>query len=341
MELTGRTLAITGVGGFIGRRMAERALERGMRVRGLDLAVGAVADLDVQARAGDVTDPEAARWLVDGADVLFHAAAVVREDGPLALYERVNVGGTRNVTGAAAAARVARVVHLSSVMVYGFDFPDEVSEEGPYPTRGSNPYVVTKLRSEGAAMAAHGRGTEVTLIRPGDVYGAGSLPWVVRPLELMRRGLFVLPDGGAGIFNHVHVDNLLDAVFLALEKDVTRLPINVTDGARTTFREYFTRLAATAGLPPPRSAPAALLRGAFGLLERAYGVAGREPPARRAALDFLRRPGAYSIARARELLGYEPRIDLDTGLAALRRECPSAPAGGARARRRAGRGSAP
>jgi nucleoside-diphosphate-sugar epimerase len=317
MELSDRTLAITGIGGFIGRRMAERALERGMRVRGLDLSVAAVRDLDVEARAGDVTDPDAARRLVAGADVLFHAAAVVREDGPRELYDRVNVGGTRTMVGAAAAAGVSRVIHLSSVMVYGFDFPDGVREEGPYPTRESNPYVVTKLLSEGAAMASHGHGTEVTIIRPGDVYGAGSVPWVIRPLELMRRGLFVLPDRGAGIFNHVHVDNLLDAVFLALERDLVGLPINVTDGARTTFREYFTKLAATAGLPPPRTAPAGLLRGAFGLLERAYDLVGREPPARRAALDYLRRPGAYSIARARELLGYEPRIDLDRGLAAL------------------------
>ncbi|HJL19934.1 MAG TPA: NAD(P)-dependent oxidoreductase [Sandaracinaceae bacterium LLY-WYZ-13_1] len=320
MELEGRTLAVTGVGGFIGRRAVERALARGMRVRGLDLRVDGVADLEVDARAGDVTDPEAAAWLADGADALLHAAAVVREDGPRALYERVNVGGTRTVARAAARAAVPRVIHLSSVMVYGFDFPDGVTEEGPFPSRETNPYVVTKLRSEGVAMAAHRRGTEVTILRPGDVYGAGSVPWVIRPLELMRQGLFVLPGAGDGIFNHLHVDNLIDAAFSALERDVSGVPINVTDGARTTFRAYFEALAATAGLPPPRHAPAALLGPAFGLLEAGFRAVGREPPARRAALDFLRRPGAYGIERARALLGYTPRIDLEAGLAALRCE---------------------
>jgi nucleoside-diphosphate-sugar epimerase len=320
MELAGRTLAITGAGGFIGARCASLAQARGMRVRGLDLDPAAARRAQasgIDARVGDVTDAEAVRWLCEGADVVLHTAAVVLEDGPMEIFDRVNVLGTRMVADAAAAARVPCFVHLSSVMVYGFDFPDGVTEDGPYPARETNPYCVTKLRSEGAAMRAHGGSTRVVVVRPGDVYGAGSIPWVVRPLELMRQHLFVLPDGGLGIFNHVHVDDLAEAILLAAERDVGGLPINVCDGVRTTFRDYFGRLAAHAGLPAPRSLPSALLRPAFAALATAYRAAGRRAPAAPAALDFLRRPNVYSNARARTLLGWSSKVDLAAGIARL------------------------
>lgn len=305
-------LAVTGASGFIGARMAERGRSRGWDVRGLDLD-----PRHEGVSRGDVTQADDTRRLCEGADVVVHTAAVVREDGDPAVFERVNVGGTARLADAARAAGVSQLVHLSSVMVYGFDFPDPVTEEGPYPTLETNPYVVTKLRSEGAARRAH-PDVRVTLIRPGDVYGPGSIPWVERPLALMREGLFALPDGGRGILNHLHVENLVDAVFAAVDREVGGVPINVTDGARTTCAEYFGALARTFDLPPPRTFPGWALRGAFSALEAGFDLVGAEPPARPAALAYLLRPGVYSIDRAREVLGYSPRVSLDEGMAALR-----------------------
>jgi len=305
-------LAVTGASGFIGRRVAERGLARGWDVVGLDLA-----PRHAGVFRGDVTVADDARRLCDGADVVVHTAAVVREDGDRAVFERVNVGGTANLADAARAAGVGQLVHLSSVMVYGFDFPDPVAEEGPYPALETNPYVVTKLRSEGAARRAH-PDVRVTVIRPGDVYGPGSVPWVERPLELMRQGLFALPDGGRGILNHVHAENLVDAVFAAIDREVGGRPINVTDGVRTTCAAYFGALARAFDLPAPRTFPGWMLRGTFSALEAALDRVGVEPPARAAALAYLLRPGVYSIERARQVLGYSPRVSLDEGMAALR-----------------------
>ncbi|MFK7990935.1 MAG: NAD-dependent epimerase/dehydratase family protein [Sandaracinaceae bacterium] len=320
MNIEGKTVAVTGVGGFIGGRVAARLASMGARVRGVDLdpdAVSRASRAGVEAEQGDITSKACMARLVEGADLVVHTAACVREGGRYALFDRINVGGTRCVADACRAARVAQLVHLSSVMVYGFDYPDGVTEEGPYPALEGNPYVLTKLRSEGAAMTAHHGPTGVTIIRPGDVYGPGSVPWVERPLGLMRQGLFVLPDGGRALLNHVHVENLVDAIVLAVERDVTGVPINVTDGARTTTKTFFTHLAQTAGLPAPRTLPSAVLDRAFAVLEGACRVARIEPPAQRSALDFLRRPGLYSIERARTRLGYVPRIDLETGMREL------------------------
>ncbi len=318
MEIADRVVAISGAGGFIGRRVSALARRRGARVKGIDLDDAAVrrAEADgVEARRGDVTDPAAAAGLAQGADVVVHTAAVVKEAGPMALFERVNVGGTRAIAEAAQAAGVERLVHLSSVMVYGFDFPDGVTEDGPFPTRETNPYVVTKLRSEGAAMASHGA-MGVTIIRPGDVYGRGSVPWVDRPLGLMRRGLMILPDGGRGVLNHVHVDDLARAILDAVARDVVGVPINVCDGVRTTCAAYFGALAEAAGLPRPRTAPRAALRPLFATLEAAADALGREPPARVDALRYLLRPGVYSNAWAREQLDWRPTVALADGLRA-------------------------
>lgn len=311
------TLFVTGVGGFIGARLAERALEMGHAVRGVDLAPEAVARarrLGVDAECGSVDDAALLARQLRGVDLVVHTAAIVKESGLLEEFRRVNVGGTVSVARAARAAGAAIFVHLSSVMVYGFDFPNLVDETGPRRGEGSA-YCQTKIESEDAVLALNEPARfGVVLIRPGDVYGAGSVPWVTRPLAMLRRGMFVLPKRGLGIMNHVYVDNLIDAIWLAVEKRAFGRAFNVTDGAATTNREYFGKLAALAGLPPPRHAPAALLEALGASAELARRVGLTDEPLGRDSVRYLMRPYPYSIERARRELGYEPRVDLERGL---------------------------
>ncbi len=316
VKLEGATLAVTGVGGFIGGRIAERALARGMRVRGLeqsDAGARKAREAGVEVIVGDVGDASAAAAACAGSDVVIHTAAVVREDGPRDLYDRVNVGGTDTMVRAARAAGVRRFVHLSSVMVYGFSYPDRVSEDGPLRGEG-NPYCETKIESERVVRAQSQPGVfEVTVIRPGDVYGPGSIPWVVRPFEMIKAGLFVVPSGGRGIVNHVYVDNLVDALFLVVERDASSV-FTISDGIGATCLEYFRPIAEAAGRPRIRTAPAALLRSTFRVVQGAAALVGRQAPAAPSAVDYLLRPYAYSIDKARRELGYEPAVDFEAGM---------------------------
>jgi nucleoside-diphosphate-sugar epimerase len=319
----GKTIAITGIGGFIGARMIERATELGMKVKGLD-AAPAAADtarrLGADVVVGDVNDGDAVARASRGADVMFHTAAIVEEDGDMSLYRRVNVDGTRTVAEISQREGVRQFVQLSSVMVYGFTYPRFVAEDGPFRGEG-NPYCETKLESDRVALEKHAPGTfDVTVIRAGDVYGARSRPWVLRPLALMRKRIFFLIDGGRGTMNHVHVDNLLDAVFLSLEKRIAGQAFNVTDGADTTFADYFTRLARMIGREKLPSAPGSLVRGGFALAGRVGAKIGVRLPVSPAAVDFVCRPYPYGIERAREVLGYRPRITLDQGMAGVERD---------------------
>ena len=130
----------------------------------------------------DVTDREALGAALDGADLVVHTAALrprVGRDGGL---RRVNVGGTAHVLDAAREAGADRVVHISSVVVYGYETPPSRTRTAFRRTYGI-PYIDTKSASDRLACR---RGAVV--IRPGDVYGPGSVPWTLRPLELARAG---------------------------------------------------------------------------------------------------------------------------------------------------------
>lgn len=310
-------IAITGIGGFIGQRMAERALALGWQVCGLDHSETSAANsraLGAEVSIADINDKTALMHLFQGADIVFHTVAIVAEDGDPADYQRVNVDGTRRVCEAAKAAGVKRLVHLSSVMVYGFDYAQDINEEGAQLGQG-NIYNETKISSERVALSFNTTDAlGVIVIRPGDVYGVNSLPWLLRPIDLIGQNLFALPDFGRGVINHVHVDNLLDAIFLALEKEAIGEVFNVTDGVATPCRVYFSYHTKMAGKRVIPLLPTWALAGFLLASKPIWALRKLAPPASAEGIRFLLRRNRYSIAKARTVLGYEPRISLEQGM---------------------------
>ena len=316
MELTGKTIAITGVGGFIGFRMAEMAKAGGMTVKGLDLsepALERVKALGADCFVGDITSEQDAARLCEGADIVFHTAAIVEAVGEMGLFRKINVGGAKNMAEQDRSAGDSCFVHLSSVMVYGFQFPRFVTEDGPL--RGeNNPYCQTKIESEAALGVMHDPGNfDVIVIRPGDVYGPGSKPWVTRPASFMAKGMFVNAGGAHAIMNHVYIDNLIDAVMLAIEKDAGGETFNVTDDAETTFADYFSRLSGCLGRSY-REVPIPVMRALLWCLDIGFRLVGKPSEADSDTLNFMLRPEPYSVEKAKRVLGYSPTVDLDEGM---------------------------
>jgi 2-alkyl-3-oxoalkanoate reductase len=309
-----RRVAVTGAAGFIGSALVEALVARGDEVLALDLV-----EVDRPGVRSLVADVAADGSWVDaliGCDVVVHAAAIVREAGDRATFEAVNVGATRRVCEAAADADVDRVLHLSSIVVYGDRFPrgSLLDEDAPTAPTGG-PYTDTKIAAEHAALAAASeRRLDLTILRPGDVYGAGSIPWVQRPLELLRRRMFVLVDGGVWPLSPVSVDDLVAGILAALDRDVARGRTYNLAGPPVRAREFFAHHAAHVGramISLPR--PAARL----GLLAiaRAAAAAGTTPPISPEAIEYLTHPGGYASDRARRELGWTPRTPLGEGLA--------------------------
>jgi nucleoside-diphosphate-sugar epimerase len=317
MNLQHQSLLITGIGGFIGSRTAELALERGIHVRGLQHSLSnakKLQKLGIDVVQGSITDPVATKIACKGVDVVVHTAAIAKEGGTLEDFRAVNVNGAVTVAKAAKAAGVKVFVHLSSVMVYGFNYPNLVAEDGAL--RGEqNPYCQTKIESEEELLKLHDfPNFNVIMIRAGDVYGPGSLHWTIRPLVLMRKRLFVLANDGRGAINHLYIDNLVDAIFLALEKESYGEVFNITDGQCTSWAVFFKKLATIAGFSPPISLPAKIVKALIRL--RCFGqrLLGKTPDLLPESVDYITRPYAYSIHKARTQLGYEPKIDLEEGM---------------------------
>lgn len=304
---------ITGAAGFIGGRLAERLRETGGEVRGIDR----VEDRSRGIVAGDIGEIGAWRSAVEGCETVVHTAAVVSNAVGLDEQWRVNVLGTRNVLDAAIAAGARRFVNLSSVRAFGdWGFPDRVEESHPVRPQGI-PYVDTKIAGEQVALQAHGSGEiEVVVIRPGDVYGPGSRPWTILPLEAIRSRRFVLPAMGRGIFSPVYVDNLVDGILPAIDgAQAAGQVFTLSDGVGVTCREFFGRYYRMLGRSGPPVLPTPLALAAVLPLELGARLRGEPTEVNHLSMRYLARDATYSIAKARRLLGYEPKVGLDEGMA--------------------------
>jgi nucleoside-diphosphate-sugar epimerase len=320
MNIEDKTLLITGIGGFIGLRATELAIANNMHVRGLQHSPGKAKlaqDLGAEVVIGSITDPIAAKEACQGVDIVLHTAALVKEGGALEEFREVNVGGTLNMANAAKNAGAKIFIHTSSVMVYGFNYPNKVTEEGPF-SGDNNPYCQTKIEAEKELLKLNSPDFGVIIIRPADVYGPGSHSWVIRPLSLMHQRKFFLANGGSGVMNHVYIDNLIDAIFLAIEKEAYGEAFNITDGQETTWKEYATRLAKAANLPKPFSLPASVVKFLIRLQCLQQKTLGQEVDILPESIDFLTRRYAYSIEKAKNQLGYTPNISLDQGMEYVR-----------------------
>ncbi|MBW3665160.1 MAG: NAD-dependent epimerase/dehydratase family protein [Actinobacteria bacterium] len=304
------TAVVTGAAGFLGSHAAAELARRGWTVRGLDLR----PDDERAITAADVRRPGPWCDALDGADLVLHTAAIVAESGDRARFYDVNVGGTRTVVEAAAERGVSRVLHVSSVVVYGTDFPNGVSEDAALVPTGS-PYTDTKISSEHQALrVAADTGLDVVVVRLGDVYGPGSQPWTVRPLRLMRRNLFALVDGGSGILTPTYVDDAVRGALAAADHDGRHRVFNITGGTGVTTREFFGHYADALGVTL-RSAPRPAVAALSHLIAGVARLRGRPAPVSPEALEYVTHPGTYSIERARLHLGWEPQFGLQEGMA--------------------------
>lgn len=319
MSLTDKTLLITGIGEFIGLRAAEIAIAKGLKVRGLEkdaeLAKKA-QNLGAEVIVGSVTDSSIAKKACQETDIVLHTEEVAKEGGSIKEFSQVNIDGTINIAKAARNAGIKTFVHLSSALVYGFNYKNGVTEDEQL-VKERNPYCQTKIEAEKALQQLNNlRDFGIIIIRAGDVYGPGSIPWIMRPISLMQQKLFAYTNEGK-VINHVYVDNLIDAIFLAIEKEQEGEIFNITDGQETSPQEYFTRLAEIAGYPAPSSLPKDEIKVFLQLRCQGQKLFRKQPDILPEAADFMTRPYAISIDKARQILDYQPAISLDEGMSRI------------------------
>ena len=301
---------VTGALGFIGRAISERYRAQGAQVVGMDIR----PDPGLGVVAGDVSQPGDWQRHSEGCALVVHTAAIVSMRNEPERVWRANALGTRHAVDAAVRGGARRFLHLSSVTVFSFEFPDGVTERHPVRPNGV-PYVDAKVAAEQVVLAAHAAGElPCTVIRPGDVYGPGSRPWTILPVEEIGRRRFLLPAMGRGIFSPAYIDNVVDGIALAAaSEDAAGEVFNLSDGRGVTTGEFFGHYGRMLDRRVP-VAPTRVARALAGGVSAAARAGGSQTEINAWGVAYLARTGTYSIAKARSVLGYEPAVDLDEGM---------------------------
>jgi nucleoside-diphosphate-sugar epimerase len=249
--LAGKQVLVVGGTGFVGSRLVEQLVtECGARVRVLvrNFANAVrIARFPVEMVPGDVTSPAELERAADGCEIVFHCAYGNTGDG--AAQRAATVDGTGNVLAAAARAKAARVVYLSTLSVYGRMPDGDLDETAPRSYAGGN-YADTKLDAEKVAFEVSRRhDLPLVVLQPTIIYGPYGPLWTVEALRKLKTAGVLLINEGSGLCNAVFIDDVVSAIMLAATRSEAVGEAFLISGAEpVTWREFYGRYERMLGL---------------------------------------------------------------------------------------------
>ena len=315
------TALVTGATGLVGMHVVQRLQRDGWNVRALvrDAArAGPLSRAEVTLATGDVLESTGFARAARGCDVVFHTAAAITPRGGWEAFRRPNVEGTRNAIAAASGAK-ARLVHVSSVAVYGAG--DRYSADGRGTDESSPPgripesafYARSKRESEDLVFEAQRSGMLwAVAVRPCVVYGPHDRQFVPRLARVLRYGVAPVIAGGRTTLSIVHAANVADGMVRAAGTDgANGKAYNLANDHDVTVADFF-RLAGEGLGKKIRlvSFPLAMARAGMGVFKTVAPmvVGDRFNSVTSASLDFLARDNPFDSSRARRELGWDPPV---------------------------------
>lgn len=312
---------VTGANGFTGSYLCKHLLQRGYHVRGLvrkasDLAL--LKELEVEMAYGNFADADSAndlRAAMKGVETVYHIAAAYRTEGvPNKYFGQVNVEGTRHLLQAAVRSNVRRFVHCSTVGVQGDIKNPPATEEAPYAP--GDVYQESKLEGEKLARRFfEEHRLPGVVVRPVGIYGPGDRRFL-KIFKFVNNGRFRMFGSGEVLYHMTYVEDLAAGITLAGEKPEALSQVFTIGGSEyTSLNELVERIARALEVPAPhKHFPVWPVWMAGWLCELVCKPLRIEPPIYRRRVDFFVKDRAFDISKARRLLGYQPQVNLDTGL---------------------------
>ncbi len=313
---------VTGGTGFIGGSLVRKLRERGDEVVALVRSPEKALELErigCELVQGDLTDTDAIRRGLDGAEAAVHGAAIYKVGIPTSEREQMydtNVRGTERVLDAAIDAGVPRIVYVSTVNVFG-NTHGQIVDESYRRSVADNGFLSyydqTKYEAHQVALDRIAKGAPIVIVQPGGVYGPDDHSEIGNMIGQFRSGrmpMVPFPDLG---FNLVHVDDVAAGCILALERGEAGQAY-VLGGEISTMRGLLEKVAQIDGKKPPGRA---LPTGVIKAIAPAGPVVGKLmglPPNVRELISASEDVTYWaSDKKARERLGYSPR-NLEAGL---------------------------
>jgi 2-alkyl-3-oxoalkanoate reductase len=312
---------VTGATGQLGSHIAEQLRAAGETVRALVRSPSKAKFLrsqGVDVVIGDVRDPAAVRQALAGADIVYHCAARVSDWGPWSAFEET-VAGTRNLVDACRAERVSRLLHVSTISVYGHPriAPGQQITEGT--PLGQNfwvwdAYPRSKLLAEQCAWEY----PDVTVVRPSWIYGPRDRITLPRIIPALRQGRVRIIGSGDNLLNIIYVSDVAAGAILAANHAGAKgQSYNLCSEGEVTQQAMIDAMTDALGLPRiTKHIPFFLaMRSALVIEAIARLCRFKKPPrVTRRAIFLIGRPTHYSIAKARLQLAWSPQVKIDEGV---------------------------
>jgi len=311
---------ITGGTGFIGSRLVRRCLDRGDTVRVFGQVntpaekenKKSLEDSGAEFIIGSVTDKEDVKKAVTDVDLIFHLAAAQHEANvPDQHFRDVNVEGTRNIAEAAVDAGVKRLVHGSTIGVYGDASEGRVNEESA--TNPANIYGETKKEGEQVALSFNDK-MPVVVVRIPETYGPGDRR-LLKLFKMVNNGKFFNIGGGLNKHHVMYVDDLIDGFFAAAEHENAPDQIFLLAGNDVlTTNEMIAAVAKSVGQDAPKlRVPLFPFMMAAIVLETTLKPLGIQPPLHRRRMDFFVKSFELDGSKAANVIGFKPKTTFEAG----------------------------
>ncbi|MEM7330985.1 MAG: NAD(P)-dependent oxidoreductase [Chloroflexota bacterium] len=314
-QLHGKRTLVTGATGFIGGRLAQRlAAEEGAIVTGTGRSLEKVPFLKetaVTLQKVDLLDETGMRQAMTDQDIVFHVAAWLGREGGDERAYAINVTATEMIVKLAKELGVGRIVLVSSIASYGWPQRNDIDETHPLDTEQWETYGRTKAIGEiNGLKLAKELGVELTVVRPGMVYGPRSDGWSVGMLKLVQKGTPVIFGDGLGHTYPIFIDNLIDGLLLtAVHPKAEGEAFNMCEPA-ITFNQFFGHYGDMCKKNPrrlPYWAASSLV-----VINKLFNL---KLPINRDRLKRYKLKVEYPATKAESLLGYQIRTSIPDGMA--------------------------
>ena len=323
-----RNVLVTGGGGFLGKAIVRKLVERGDTVASFSRGFyPELAEMNVEQIQGDLGDQQAVSNACENVDTVFHSAAKAPFWGPYEAYYQTNVVGTQNVIAACRDREVAYLVHTStpSVINTGKGSVEGIDETTPYPHTFPTPYHETKALAEQNVVAASGNGLRTIILRPHLIWGPGDPHFT--PRILARAGKLLQVGDGKNLVDTIYIDNAADAHLLAanaleVSGDLSGNIYFISQDEPVYLWDMINGILKAGGKAPvTRSISSQTAYTIGAVLEFIYRLfrIKSEPKMARFVAHELSSAHWFDISAAKRDLGYEPRVSIKEGLEELKK----------------------
>lgn len=312
-------VVVTGAPGWLGTRLVEVLRERGYEVKCLVLPhmdASALTKVGAHVHHGDISEKETLAGLCAGADGVFHCAGMIHPKFTREFFA-VNVDGTRNLLEAATAAKVKKFVFVSSNSACGTNESGEKLMSENDPEQPAKSYGKSKYLAEQVVKQYQREGRlQTVIIRPCWFYGPRQPARVTKLMQMIKNGKPVMFGDGNNLRSMSYIDNVVDALVLAYEKDAANGQTYwIADPEPHKTIDIYGEIAKQLGVPlRPLKVPS-IVSSVFEIVDDTLQAIGVYNINVHVAGEMTKHI-ACSVKKAQKELGYVPRVSFEEGMRA-------------------------